>query len=389
MAQQQSSKAPAATQPASDKPNKPAQDEKIIEFVPFGAKDKIQLSIALVRRLIAVKTKSGKSCSDEDAVKFMLMCQARHLNPFEGDAFLIGYDTNDGPKFSLITAHQAFLKRAEVHQEFDGMESGVIVLRGGETLDLVGDWHMPNDNVLGGWATVFFKNRKYPMKKRLRLTRFNKGFGVWKEDPAGMIVKCAEADALRSAFPTQLGGMFTQEESPAILQAETIPHAEFPAEVVAGAAATIADNGDAMRKALENRASTTEQPAPEATAAPAGKPAEKPQPTLQRRKRAEPKTETPAAPAKPAAPAQPTDRERLKSMLAMGNCTPEDFVALAVDEGWLPPEQGSWDKIPDERFAEFLKAENWVVVTELLDARKSAAPATTTSGSSAPEGQLL
>ena len=34
------------------------------------------------------------------------------------------------------------------------------------------------------------------------------------DDPAGMIVKCAEADALRSAFPTMLGGCYTEEEMP-------------------------------------------------------------------------------------------------------------------------------------------------------------------------------
>src|SRR5215831_9464138 len=184
------------------------KEQRLIEFVPFGAKDKVSLSIEMVKRLIAVKTKSGKNCSDEDAFKFMMMCHAKKLNPFEGDAFLIGYDNRDQPDkptFSLITAHQAFLKRAELHPEFDGMESGTIVLRNGETVDLIGDWHMPNDNILGGWAKVHFKNRSHPMQKRVRLARFKKPFGIWNDDPAGMIVKCAEADALRSSFPTMLG----------------------------------------------------------------------------------------------------------------------------------------------------------------------------------------
>lgn len=186
--------------------------EKEMEYIPFAAKDKIRLTISIVQNLIAVKTKSGKTCSDNDAIKFMMMCQARLLNPFEGDAFLIGYDGKDGPTFSLITAHQAFLKRAEVNPEYDGMKSGVIIQREGELKDVEGDFYLEGDVILGGWATVYFKNRKQTMNKRIRLKRFQKQWGIWQEDPAGMICKCAEADALRSSFPTMLGGLYLREE---------------------------------------------------------------------------------------------------------------------------------------------------------------------------------
>jgi len=381
MATTDATKTPA---PAADKENK---EQRLIEFVPFGTKDKIQLSIAIVKRIIAVKTKSGKSCSDEDAFKFMLMCQARKLNPFEGDAYLIGYDSQSGPTFSLITAHQAFLKRAELHPEFDGMESGTIVLRNGEAIDLLGDWHMPNDNILGGWAIVYFKNRKFPMKKRLRLARFNKGFGIWKDDPAGMIVKCAEADALRSSFPTMLGGMFISEELP-VERATEIAHAQFPEGVT-----TAKPNGDPVStERTVSRAEVVEPTPPEqqqTTAQPEKKTAAAaPKRTLQRRQQPTPAEKQPE---KSAVPSTDTDREKLKTMLAIGNCTPADFVAAAVDEGWIDPEIGSWDKIPDERFAEFLKPENWALVMEVLDDRKSktAAPAQTERATSVKPGNLL
>lgn len=44
------------------------------------------------------------------------------------------------------------------------------------------------------------------------MERFNKGFAQWAVDPAGMICKCAEADALRSSFPTLLGGLYMRDE---------------------------------------------------------------------------------------------------------------------------------------------------------------------------------
>lgn len=195
--------------------NTPAtvKKEKELEFVPYGSGDKIRLSVEMVKNFIAVPTKSGKTCSDRDALKFVMMCQAKRLNPWEGDAFLIGYDGQKGPEFSLITAHQAFLKRAELQPIYDGMRSGVIVETGdGQLVDREGDFYREGENVVGGWATVYFKDRKYPCSRRIRMERFNKGFAQWAIDGAGMICKCAEADALRSSFPTMLGGLYMREE---------------------------------------------------------------------------------------------------------------------------------------------------------------------------------
>lgn len=188
------------------------EDRGLTEFVPFGSNDMVKLNISIVRSLVAVPTKTGQMPKDTECIKFIAMCKARRLNPFEGDAFLIGYDSRDGAKFNLITAHQAFLKRAELNAEYNGMKSGCIVQREGVLVDLEGDFHLEDDVVMGGWATVYFKTRQNPMHKRIRLKRFQKAFGVWQEDPAGMICKCAEADALRSSFPTMLGGLYLKEE---------------------------------------------------------------------------------------------------------------------------------------------------------------------------------
>jgi len=192
--------------------------EKEVSYVPFGVdpadqSNAIRLSVSLIKQFIAVRTKSGATCDDLQAMKAVMLCKARKLNPWEGDVYLIGFDTNDGPKFTLVTAHQAFLKRAEVHPEFDGMTSGVIVKeKDGKLVEQEGDFYTSEQTLVGGWAKVFFRTRTHPMYKKLNLSVFRKPFGVWNSDPAGMIVKCAEADALRSRFPTLLGGMHLQQE---------------------------------------------------------------------------------------------------------------------------------------------------------------------------------
>lgn len=194
--------------------------DKPFEYKPFLSEEKLTLTPRNVMLFLCRPTKSGAVCTEQQALRFCMLCKARGLNPWEGDAYIVGYDTKDGPEFSLITAHQAFLKRAEVHPEYDGMQSGVLVRRtiadGNQklvqTLELEGDYFEPGDVLVGGWAKVHFKTRKFPMYKRLGLTGFDKGFSRWNADKAGMIVKCAEADALRSSFPNSLGGMYLAEE---------------------------------------------------------------------------------------------------------------------------------------------------------------------------------
>ena len=189
------------------------RDERAMEYIPFGSQDKIKLTIEIIKNTIAIPTKSGKMPQDRDIVKFMMMCQAQRLNPFAGDSYLTGYDSKDGPKFSLITAHQALLKRAEVSADFKGMLSGIILQEEeGKLTEREGDFHLPEEKVVGGWAKVFHAKRDHPFYRRIRMDRFNNGYAQWGVDAAGMICKCAEADALRSAFPTMLGGLYISEE---------------------------------------------------------------------------------------------------------------------------------------------------------------------------------
>ena len=187
--------------------------ETTVEYAAFGSNETVKLNASIIRNFIAAPTKSGAQASDKECMKFMALCKARALNPFEGDAFLLGYDGKDGPQFSLITAHQAFLKRAEAAPEFDGMESGIVVRDESKAIvERVGDLRYEGETLLGGWATVYFKNKSRPMKKILDVRKFAKPYGVWQSNPEGMIAKCAEADALRSSFPNKLGGCYLREE---------------------------------------------------------------------------------------------------------------------------------------------------------------------------------
>lgn len=219
------------TAPAPDK------DERLtVAYRAFGSDAEVKLSPSIIRRYLCKPTKKGVLPSDAEVMNYMMMCQARALNPFERDCFLVGYDGADGAEFSIITAIQAFTKRAEASPEFDGIESGVIVLtEDKQILDRVGDFYIPGEQVIGGWATVWKKNVRLPFKARLRSSVYAKNNKFWNDNPAGMIVKCAEADALRTAFPTKLGGLYHEGEitrerdvTPAAQRPTNLPGAERP-----------------------------------------------------------------------------------------------------------------------------------------------------------------
>lgn len=188
---------------------------------PFGAPEDYQvpLSRTLIRKYIAEPAVDRQSKeiilpSDEECDKFIALCKARLLNPYEGDAYMIPYWDGrlNRHRWSLITAHSAFLKRAELHSQYNGMESGIIVMRGEQVLELVGDFCLPTDKLLGGWSRVHKKNQDFPMEKKVKLSTYIKEFGVWLKDPEGMICKVAEAQNLRDSFPTVIGGMYLKEE---------------------------------------------------------------------------------------------------------------------------------------------------------------------------------
>lgn len=185
-----------------------------VTFVPFGSSRPLTLTRQEVRSVVASKTKSGKEPSDAEITLFLRLCEHRGLNPFVKDVFLLGYDTKDGPKFETIVSYQAMLKRAEACQEYGGCEWGVLVWdkEAGAMREMQGDVFPTSLILVGGWCRVFRAGKK-PEYATAALKSYDKGFGHWQSDKAFMIAKCARAKALRGAFPTDLSGMISQEET--------------------------------------------------------------------------------------------------------------------------------------------------------------------------------
>jgi len=213
---------------------KPMEEEKSVTYKPLGSTKEVVLKFGFVRRYLCTPTKSGLLPSDEEIVKFLKLCERQALDPWVGDAFLTGYDTYDKntrttvAKFSLITAIQALLKRAELSPEFDGLESGVLVIKNDsdEIVERRGTVVLVNESLVGAYSRCWRKDRKHEYFQTVQFETYNTGYSRWEKDPAGMIVKCAKAAVLREAFPTHLAGMYTQEEMDQVVIGEATPHDE-------------------------------------------------------------------------------------------------------------------------------------------------------------------
>ena len=184
---------------------------KEIVYTPEGSTQELRLTSSIVLETLVKPTKNGKVPQKPDLTAFMMTCKHMRLNPYLGEIFMVGFDnsqTGEG-EFSIILGHPAFLKRAEAHAAFEGMESGLIL----EDLEEVeGDFVPPGKKAIGAWARVHRSDRKIQVYRRLNIEKYNQNRNLWKKNPEMMAVKCAEADALRSAFPSDLGGMYMAEE---------------------------------------------------------------------------------------------------------------------------------------------------------------------------------
>ena len=167
----------------------------------------VKLSYDIIRNFL---TKGNGIVTDQDLTQFISICKYNQLNPFLNEAYLVKFGTATA---QMIVSKEALMKRADACESYEGIQAGVIVLRNNEQVELEGCFYLPEDKLVGGWSKVYRSDRKYPIIARVRLEEYDKKQSVWNDKQSTMISKVAKVQALREAFPAQLGAMYTREES--------------------------------------------------------------------------------------------------------------------------------------------------------------------------------
>ena len=184
---------------------------------------KITVTASDVRKYLCPKA------TDPEIVMFLKTCQSFALNPWVHEAYLVKY--KEGEPAAIIIAAEAYLKASETCSEFDGLEAGIILRDSTGKLEFregafVADGE--EKNLAGGYARVYRKDRQRPfytavnIKECQKYTKEGKPTRFWREMPATMVRKVALSRALREAFPTRLGGIYSTAEY------EEIPEGRVP-----------------------------------------------------------------------------------------------------------------------------------------------------------------
>ena len=189
-------------------------DKDIVTYEVAG--QEVKLSYSIVRKYL---TKGNADVTDQELVQFISVCKFNKLNPFLNEAYLIKFKSARGDgNAQMIVSKEALFKRAEACEQYDGIEAGIIVLRGDNVVELEGCFRQAKDVLLGGWAKVYRKDRRVPTVSKVNLSEYDKGNSIWNEKKATMISKIAKVQALREAFPSQLGAMYAKEATSALEQ---------------------------------------------------------------------------------------------------------------------------------------------------------------------------
>lgn len=185
--------------------NQVAVQDKLVVYEVNG--EEVKLSPQIIKQYLV---NGNGEVSDQEVVMFLNLCRFQKLNPFLNEAYLVKFGNNPAQR---IVSKEAFMKRAESHPEYGGFKAGIVVERGDELVDIEGAIKLSKDILIGGWATVYRKDRDVPVEVRVDFAEFGKGQATWKQMPMNMIRKTAIVNALREAFPDSLGAMYTEDDA--------------------------------------------------------------------------------------------------------------------------------------------------------------------------------
>lgn len=234
--------------------------------------EEVKLTGKMVKSFL---TSGNGDVSDQELVMFINLCKYQKLNPFLKEAYLVKFGSKDA---QIIVSKEAFMKRAEAHPQYAGFEAGIIVERESALVEIEGAIKLEKDMIVGGWAKVFRKDRERPVSVKIAFQEFSKGQSTWNSMPLTMIRKTAIVNAMREAFPDNLGAMYTEEEAGQNQPRQVDPIDDVQKEIEDNANQQIIDFEDPIEPEAQNK--DTKQTKQRKTAETINQPSEEQQGTM-------------------------------------------------------------------------------------------------------------
>lgn len=190
------------------------ETKRTMTYEVAGAK--VELTPEVVRDYLVSGNKERVTM--QEIVMFMNLCKYSGLNPWQKEAYCIKYGNEPA---TMVVGKEAFMKRAESHAAYDGYQAGIIVYdqESEKITRRPGSFRLHGEEIVGGYAEVWRKDKQHSFVSEVSFEEYagRKKDGSlnaqWAKKPATMIRKVALVQALREAFPTTFGGMYSAEES--------------------------------------------------------------------------------------------------------------------------------------------------------------------------------
>lgn len=170
-----------------------------------------------------VRNTVAQGATDVELDYFLQYTAAKGLDPFAKEAWFIksqDYTDKRGRhvkgRVQIMTGIEGFFRIANSHPQYDGVEHEY----GPELSVSIGEGKAIKTHE---WieSLVYRKDRKRPERRRAywnefsqELVTYSGKLSLWAQKPRYMLEKCADAIALRKAFPQELGDLYVAEEMP-------------------------------------------------------------------------------------------------------------------------------------------------------------------------------
>lgn len=232
----------------------------VTQYVPKGESPKVYYE--LLKSQVMGTDKNGKPRNDEDLYYFMYVAKRTGLDPMIKQIYPVyRWDTRVGAeKMTIQVGIDGMRLVAERTGKYAGSDDAIF--------DAEDQTH-PNKatvtvkKIMNGAVIETTASARWT--EYAQTTKDGKLMGLWAKMPYLMLAKCAEALALRKAFPNELSGIYTTEE---MAQSETVSSVMDTLPTPAGkekSIKTVEKNAEVLAKATEKLKET--KPAVSAKAA--------------------------------------------------------------------------------------------------------------------------
>lgn len=158
-----------------------------------------------------------EKATDKEIALFLKLCEARKLNPFVKEAYLIKH--KDNQPATMVVSKDVYTKRAAASDKFAGFQAGITIFGLDSKLHRrEGSMILQGEQIVGAWCKVFIKGYQEPIYDEVAYDEYvgKKWDGTpnqqWASKPGTMLRKVAVVHALREAFPDLFAGLYESAE---------------------------------------------------------------------------------------------------------------------------------------------------------------------------------